>query len=531
MSEARTIVEIRDLCVAQGAHREIDGFSLTLRAGETVLLLGEAGCGKDAVLRLLGGFTERADELTGTIRFAGGETMQALRKPRPTLRTAYLPSSTQHPLDPETGAAAQLARVIARKLDCPRGAAREELRAALARFTGAPSLETLDAPSTRLDGVTLSWGLLAAASAATPELVLCDHSFADISPMWAERLTQALKDEQARLGFAILYAARAPQPVARLMGRTIVLRHGRVVEEGEAEHLMSGQTHAYTKSLFKALPGNATRSLRKAARAEPLLQVQGLTLTGDARKTVRARDVIGFELRRGASLGVLGEAGSGRHRLLAALLGLERRPGRILFDAVDLNMLSEAMALRLRRRVAFVTSKDGALDPRMTLWDTVDEPLRAHLRLSRELIQGYREAALKRVGLASHDGRLTVAQLSVFDQRRLQVARAIVAAPLLVVVDEPLRGLDAIAQTTMRDLLAEFRVESQPAFLVITSNFAVAEALCDEAMVFDSARMVERGPIADLAKSPREAVTKALVEAARFNPPLRSGGGAERSGA
>ncbi len=91
------------------------------------------------------------------------------------------------------------------------------------------------------------------------------------------------------------------------------------------------------------------------------------------------------------------------------------------------------------------------------------------------------------------------------------------------------RAIDAIAQTTMRDLLAEFRVESQPAFLVITSDFAVAEALCDEAMMFDNGRMVERGPIAVLAKSPKEAATKALVEAARFNPPLRSGGGAERS--
>jgi ABC-type glutathione transport system ATPase component len=519
MSEARAIFEIKDLCVSQGDRREIADFSLTLYAGETAILLGETGSGKDAVLRLLGGFLDRADELTGTIRLSGGETVPAARKLKPTLRTAYLPGPTQHPLDPQMGAASQLARIIARKLDCPRGAAREELRTALARFTGAPSIETLDAQAGTLDNAALAWGLLAAASAVTPELVLCDHPFADISPVWADRLTKALKDEQARLGFAILYATREPQPVARLMGRTIVLRQGRVVEEGEARHLMDGQTHLYTQALFKALPDGTPRGPRKAARGEPLLQVQGLSLGGDIRKAARARDAIGFELRRGASLGLIGEAGSGRHRLLAALLGLERRPGRILFDAVDLNMLSESMALRLRRRVAFVTSKEGALDPRMTLWDTVDEPLRAHLRLSRELTQGYRETALKRVGLASHDGRRAVADLSTFDQRRLQVARAIVAAPLLVVVDEPLRGLDAIAQTTMRDLLAEFRVESQPAFLVITSDFAVAEALCDEAMVFDHGRMVERGPIAVLAKSPRESATKALVEASVLLPP------------
>jgi peptide/nickel transport system ATP-binding protein len=201
---------------------------------------------------------------------------------------------------------------------------------------------------------------------------------------------------------------------------------------------------------------------------------------------------------------------------MRAVLGLERKPGPILFDAVDLNLLSEAMTLRLRRRVAFVTGADDALDPRMTLWDTVDEPLRAHLTLSRELTAGYREAALKRVGLASHDGRRTVAALSPFDRRRLLVARAIVGAPLLVVVDEPLRGLDAVAQTTMRDLLADFRVERQAAFLVITSDFAVARALADEAMVFEGGRVVERGPIRSLLANPKEPATKALIDAAAF---------------
>lgn len=514
MSEVRPVVEIKDLCVARGGRIEIDRFSLTLNAGETVILLGEADSGKDAVLRLLGGLLDRADEVAGTVRFGDTEMRPAARKTRIPLRVAYLPGAAQRPLDPIVGAASQLARVIARRLSCPKGAAREELRTALARFAGAPSVETLDAPTGTLDAATLAWGLLAAAVAVTPELVLCDHPFADISPVAANALSKALAEEQARLGFAIIYAAREPQPVARLKARTIVLRQGRVVEAGDAAHLMGAETHAYTQSLFKALPRPAAKPARSAARGEPLLQVQGLVLAPEPRKTPRQRDMLGFELRRGASLALLGETGSGRHTLLRAVLGLERRPGRILFDAVDINLLSEAMTLRLRRRVAFVTSNDTALDPRMTIWDTVDEPLRAHLKLSRELTAGYRDTALKRVGLASYDGRRTVDTLSPFDKRRLQVARAIVAAPLMVVIDEPLRGLDAIAQTTMRDLLAEFRVESQAAFVVITSDFAVAEALCDEVMVFDKGRMVERAPVANLARAPKEAVTKALVEAA-----------------
>jgi peptide/nickel transport system ATP-binding protein len=139
--------------------------------------------------------------------------------------------------------------------------------------------------------------------------------------------------------------------------------------------------------------------------------------------------------------------------------------------------------------------------------------LRAHLRLTGDLIAGYREAALKRVGLASHDGSRTVATLGAFDKRRLQVARAIVSAPLLAVVDEPLRGLDAFAQTIMREVLTDFRTQQGPAFLVITSDFTVAQALADDAMVFKDKKIVERGPIVGILRSPKDPQTKELIAA------------------
>jgi peptide/nickel transport system ATP-binding protein len=516
----RTLFEIKDFSARKpgSAAMELERFSLTLAPGETVVLLGEAGCGKDAVLRLLGGSLERGEEISGTIRFGENDPIEASRRLRGPLRVAYIPAAAQHPLSPQAVTAQQLVRVIAHRLNCPQGAAREELRAALGRLTGAPAIGSLDRLPGELDTATLSWSLLAAAIAATPELILCDHSFADISPVAARTLTDALLAAQAKLGFAIVYAARIPQVVARLGGRTIILQRGRVVEEGEAAHMISGQTHSYTRSLFHALPQPDTDKLRRTSvRGEPLLQVQGLALHTEKAK-VRTRDTISFELRRGASLALVGEDGSGRRGLARAVLGLDRRPGRILFDAVDLNLLSEAMTSRLHRRIAFVTSADDALDPRMTLWDAVDEPLRAYLRLSRDLTTGYREAALKRVGLASYNGRRPVAVLTPFDRRRLQIARAIVAAPLLVVVDEPLRGLDAIARATTRDLLAEFRVEQQAAFLVITGDFAVARALADDVMIFHDGRVVERGTVREVLRAPKEAATRTLIEAAEFGP-------------
>jgi peptide/nickel transport system ATP-binding protein len=254
---------------------------------------------------------------------------------------------------------------------------------------------------------------------------------------------------------------------------------------------------------------------RVNARGEPLLQVQSLDLSSRKKRRTRAQDGISFELRRGASLAFVGEEGSGRRALVRAMLGLDSfSNGRVVLDQVDMSILSAAMTSRLRRRIAFITGSDDALDPRMTLWDTVDEPLRAHLRLPRDMIAGHRETALKRVGLASHDGRRAVSTLSPFDKRRLQVARAIVSAPFLAVIDEPLRGLDAFAQSIMIELLKDLRRQEGPAFLIITADMRVAQALGDDAMIFKNGKLVERGPLADIVRAPKDEETRRLLEAA-----------------
>jgi peptide/nickel transport system ATP-binding protein len=107
-----------------------------------------------------------------------------------------------------------------------------------------------------------------------------------------------------------------------------------------------------------------------------------------------------------------------------------------------------------------------------------------------------------------------VATLSPFDKRRLQVARAIVSAPFLAVIDEPLRGLDAFAQSILIELLEDFRKQEGPAFLVITADVGVAQVLAEDAMFFKDGKVVERGPLREILKNPKDAETRAMIDAA-----------------
>ena len=511
----KPVLAVRDLSVARGDQTELDKLSFSLNGGETLLLLGDDRSGADALLRVLGGFTRRGDDVSGTIRAGTGDEMPAARRTNLGIRVAYLPGPAAAPLNPHASVLSQLERVVARRHGSPRASAREELRIALERLPGAPSLDALGQKPGALDAIALTWALLAATLAQTPELLIADHAFAGLSPTTIKAVVTALMAEQARSGFALLYSARGLQTAANIRGRVIVLRHGRVIEEGDFDKLARGQAHAYTRTLFKALPRPGDALPARSMRGEPLLQVHGLDARAPGGKAMRQRDRLSFELRRGASLALIGEEGSGRRTLVRALIGLERfTEGRVVLDQVDMSILSAAMTARLRRRIAFVTGQDDALDPRMTLWDTVDEPLRAHLGLSRELVSGHRETALKRVGLASHNGRMPVALLSPFDKRRLQVARAIVSAPFLAVIDEPLRGLDAFSQSIMKELLDDLRKQEGPAFLIVTADVGVAQALAEDAFFFKAGKVVERGPLREILKNPKDEETRRLIEAA-----------------
>ncbi|MGN6514487.1 MAG: ATP-binding cassette domain-containing protein [Rhizomicrobium sp.] len=512
MSETTPLLRIRELTVRRAGATEVENLSLTLDPGGTLTVLGESGSGKGAVLRLLARRLRKDEEVQGTIQIRDGEIRSLAERTVQDLRVAYLPGPHRPVLNPHASVLSQLSLIVARKLRQPKASARAELVLALERLPGAPPVEALDHPPEFVAPELLATAFLAAAMAQTPELLLADDPLGELSPTHARALAAALQAEQKRLNFALLYSAASTEAAGLLGGNMIVLRSGRVVEEGPVARLATAQSHAYTQTLFRAMSPDAQS--RPPARGEPLLRVHGVQLAPRG----KSRDVLNFELRRGASLALVGEIGSGRRSLARALLGLDAvAAGRIVFDQVDIGILNRAMLARLRRRVAFVTGDDDALDPRMTIFDTVTEPLRS-LAMPRELAAHNRDVALKRVGLAALPGSRTVASLAPFDRRRLQIARAIVSQPLLTVIDEPLRGLDAFAQSVIRDLLRNFRSNEAPAFLFITSDFGLARAFCEDAFVFQEGRIVERGPIATLLRAPQDPHTRKLIGAVSAGP-------------
>src|SRR5262249_41360942 len=159
-------------------------------------------------------------------------------------------------------------RVVARRHASPKASAREEIRIALERLEGAPDFSMLQKKPGELDRTTLSWALLAAAFAQLPDLLIADHAFSNLTPGSVQKIMAALTAEQKRLNFATLYVTEGLMAAAHLKSRMIVLRQGRVIEEGDFEKLARGQSHAYTRTLFKSLPRAMNGQPQRAARGE-----------------------------------------------------------------------------------------------------------------------------------------------------------------------------------------------------------------------------------------------------------------------
>ncbi len=257
--------------------------------------------------------------------------------------------------------------------------------------------------------------------------------------------------------------------------------------------------------------------------AAPLLEARNLgkryTLPRQSLFTpppnVQALDDVSFTLAAGKSLGVVGESGSGKSTLARLVMALEApTAGLVLLDGIDLHTLS-APALRAARTKFQMVFQDpfGSLDPRMTVARTVAEPLEA---LAAEPADARRERAalmLEAVGLSRADLDKFPHQFSGGQRQRIAIARALVTHPKLIVADEPVSALDVSVQAQVLNLMQELQERFGLAYLFISHDLAVVDLVCDEILVLQHGKVVERGDPDTLFRNAKHPYTRQLIAA------------------
>jgi ABC-type microcin C transport system duplicated ATPase subunit YejF len=238
-----------------------------------------------------------------------------------------------------------------------------------------------------------------------------------------------------------------------------------------------------------------------------------------AAPAVTALDGVSLALEPGRSLGIVGESGSGKSTLARLVMALEApTSGSVCFEGRDLHALPPD-ALRAARRGFQMVFQDpyGSLDPRMTVAGSVGEPLEQLEHLSRAERRERAAAMLDAVGLNAGRGGGDLDkfphEFSGGQRQRIAIARALVTQPKLIVADEPVSALDVSVQAQVLNLMRELQERFGLAYLFISHDLAVVEWLCDELVVLQHGRVVERGAAQALLAAPQEAYTRRLIDA------------------
>ncbi|MFZ2611419.1 MAG: ATP-binding cassette domain-containing protein, partial [Raoultella planticola] len=319
-------------------------------------------------------------------------------------------------------------------------------------------------------------------------------------------------------GTAVLLVTHDLALAAQRADRLLVFRHGEIQEQGITADLIRAPQHAYTRQLLSDLQGTqptigAAPRHHPATAAIRVADISKRFSLGDA--GLQALDAVSFEVKRGTTHALVGESGSGKTTLARILLGFEQADsGHIAIDGIDAGHLSREAQRQLRRKIQFVYQNPFAsLDPRQTLFEIIEEPLKNFEPLSPLTRRARVEAVAARVALAPELLTRTARELSGGQRQRVAIARALVLEPTILVLDEATSALDVTVQAQILALLQQLQQQLGLTYLFITHDLATVRRIAQSVTVLRAGQVVEYGEVNRLFNQPQHAYTRELIAA------------------
>ncbi len=531
-SEAEPLLRIGNLGVDFRAGEQrvqaVRGVSLHIDPGETVALVGESGSGKSvtalATIQLLP-YPVASHPAGSSIRFRGEELVGANQRRLESLRGNAISMIFQEPmtsLNPLHTVAKQVGEALRLHKGLSPAAARQRT-IELLDLVGIQDAESrLESYPHQLSGGQRQRVMIAMALANEPELLIADEPTTALDVTIQAQVLQLLKDLQTRLGMAMLFITHDLGIVRKMADRVYVMTAGQVVEEGPVERIFNRPEHPYTQHLLAAEPKG--EPVAATPDAPEVVDAEGVRVwfpvkRGVLRRTVdhvKAVDGVTLKVREGHTVGVVGESGSGKTTLGLALLRLEGSRGTIRFHAQDVHEMKAKRLRPLRREMQMVFQDPyGSLSPRMSVKEIIEEGLLVHqLGSTAQEREEQIVTALEEVGIDPESRNRYPHEFSGGQRQRIAIARAMVLKPRFVVLDEPTSALDMSVQAQIVDLLRDLQQRYRLAYLFISHDLKVVQALSDEVIVMRGGQVVESGPTQRVFQHPQEAYTRALIAAA-----------------
>lgn len=231
---------------------------------------------------------------------------------------------------------------------------------------------------------------------------------------------------------------------------------------------------------------------------------------------IKAVDGVSFEVKAGTTVGLVGESGSGKSTIGRALIGLTPiTAGTIDYKGETISGLKPSQFFPYRKKMQMIFQDPfNSLNPRMTIYQVIAEPLDIHFKSwSRSQKQDRVAELLKRVGLQSDHMSRYPHEFSGGQRQRIGIARALAVEPEFIICDEPVSALDVSVQAQIVNLLQDLQEQLGLTYLFIAHDLAVVEHISDEVLVMTNGKIVEQASADDIYQNPQHPYTRKLLEA------------------
>lgn len=367
--------------------------------------------------------------------------------------------------------------------------------------------------------------LIAIAIALSPDVIIADEPTSALDVTVQKRILDLLDILRRESGTAVLFVTHDLALAAQRADRLLVFRNGEVQEHGDTADIVRTPQHAYTRQLLSDLQGQRLTIAPVAGLplASPAIRARAISKRFSLGKghQLQALDRVTFDVRRGSTHALVGESGSGKTTLARILLGFEQADnGQVIIDDIDATALSREARRQLRQKIQFVYQNPFAsLDPRQTLFEIIEEPLKNFSRLAKAERKVRVETVAQRVALPVELLSRTARELSGGQRQRVAVARALILEPTILVLDEATSALDVTVQAQILALLQQLQQQLGLTYLFITHDLSTVRRIAHSVTVLRSGQVVEHGDVETLFTSPQNDYTRELIAAIpHFSP-------------